>query len=168
MSKRDSMSGAGTAILIRRLLFVVSIFALTGLYLIWSFNGLSQPMAMDQAQIAREVARGHDLTTKCVRPLAIHQASARDGGGVPIQDMYDTYHAPMHPLLLAAVFKLVGVEKFEDHRMDSIGYDLRTGPGGGCGGGDFVFDVHRGDIPAGVADFRYEDSGGDGGVDVVV
>ena len=47
------------------LLIVVSLIQVFGI-----FRGLSSPTGMDQAQIARELARGNGFHTKFIRPYA--------------------------------------------------------------------------------------------------
>ena len=63
-----------TGILIRRSLFFAVLIALTLGNLFIFFRGLNSPQAMDQAQIAREIARGNGFATKFIRPIAYEQA----------------------------------------------------------------------------------------------
>lgn len=103
-----------TGVIIRRILFFVILLSLTLGNLFVLFKGLNSPQAMDQAQIAREIARGSGLTTKLIRPAAYHQAQKeqkeQNGTTVSFQGFQDTYHSPLNPLLNAAVLKLVGVD----------------------------------------------------------
>lgn len=62
------------------------------------YDGLREPMALDHAQLARHVAGGEGLTTNVIRPLSA-------GFKAQITPHPDLYNAPIHPLLLAAVFK---------------------------------------------------------------
>ncbi len=62
------------------------------------FRGLGHPIAMDQAQIAREIARGNGFSTKFVRPAALWQFQ-ENTGAFPQGSMPDTFHAPLHPWL---------------------------------------------------------------------
>ena len=59
-----------TAVMIRRILFFLVLISFTLLNLMPLFRGLSSPQAMEQAQIARQIARGEGFTTKMIRPLA--------------------------------------------------------------------------------------------------
>jgi hypothetical protein len=59
------------------------------------------PQAMDQAQIGREILRGHGWQTKFIRPLAIGELR-RHGKNVKDAIQYDTYNAPLPPLLDAS------------------------------------------------------------------
>ena len=101
-----------TAVMIRRILFFLALISFTLLNLMPLFRGLSSPQAMEQAQIARQIARGEGFTTKMIRPLAYYEAEkANQGGAVPFTGFKDTYHAPLNPLILGAVLKLVGGDK---------------------------------------------------------
>ena len=116
MSNAQTQFDAG--ILIRRSLFVLILIILTIGNLFTLFRGLSSPQAMDQAQIAREIARGNGLATKFIRPVAYGEASAHKGSPVPFTNFKDTYHSPLNPLLNAAVLKMVGADKADKWAMD--------------------------------------------------
>lgn len=65
-----------------------------------SFKGLSHPRAMEQAQVAREIARGNGISTKMIRPAALYQF--KENTGAFNQDRTpETYHAPLNPLINA-------------------------------------------------------------------
>lgn len=70
------------------------------------FKGLAHEKAMEQAQIAREVARGNGFSTKIIRPAALWQFE-RGVGNFPLDRTPDTYHAPLPPLINAGVFKFM-------------------------------------------------------------
>lgn len=90
------------------------------------FRGLNDAQSMDNAQLARQIARGQGFTTKFVRPYALMQLrtfvttqaleSGQLGGelfpperfpkGTP-RVLPDTYNAPGYPYLLAKWFELV-------------------------------------------------------------
>ena len=72
------------------------------------YKGLSHPKAMDQAQIARELARGNGFATKMVRPLAFTQIKTNKGVFDPSR-MPDTYHAPLWSMTLAPFLKAVKI-----------------------------------------------------------
>jgi len=95
-------------IIIRHCLFFLVMIALTLGNLFTLFRGLNSPQAMDQAQIAREIARGNGFTTKMIRPAAYCQAENAKKSIVALNKFEDTYHSPLNPLLTAAVLKLVG------------------------------------------------------------
>jgi cbb3-type cytochrome oxidase subunit 3 len=106
---------AGT--LIRRSLFFIVLIILTLGNLFTLFRGLNSPQAMDQAQIAREIARGNGFATKMIRPVAYYQAEKTARRSVPLQGFQDTYHSPLNPLLNAAVLKLIGADKPNSWQM---------------------------------------------------
>ena len=103
--------------LIRRSLFFIVLIILTLGNLFTLFRGLNSPQAMDQAQIAREIARGNGFATKMIRPVAYYQAEKTARGDVPLQGFQDTYHSPLNPLLNAAVLKLIGADKPNSWQM---------------------------------------------------
>ena len=100
-----------TAVMIRRILFFLVLISFTLLNLLPLFRGLDTPQAMEQAAIGREIARGEGFVTKMIRPLAYYEAEKKNDGPVPFTDFRDTYHAPLNPLILGAVLKLVGADK---------------------------------------------------------
>ncbi len=108
-----------TAVMIRRILFFLVLISFTLLNLLPLFRGLDTPQAMEQASIAREVARGEGFVTKMIRPLAYYEAEKKNGGPVAFTDFRDTYHAPLNPLILGAVLKVVGADKPDAWPMDS-------------------------------------------------
>lgn len=116
MSKSQSQFDAG--IVIRRSLFLLVLVSLTFCNLFTLFRGLNSPQAMDQAQIAREIARGNGFTTKFIRPIA-HQQSVehKKGAPVPFVGFQDTYNSPLNPLLNAAVLKLIGADDAKHWKM---------------------------------------------------
>ena len=99
-----------TAVMIRRILFFLFLITFTLANLFPLFRGLDTPQAMEQASIAREIARGEGFVTKMVRPLAYYEAE-KTNGRQPFTGFRDTYHAPLNPLILGAVLKLVGADK---------------------------------------------------------
>ncbi|MGD9417855.1 MAG: hypothetical protein Q7R22_002855 [Verrucomicrobiota bacterium JB025] len=72
---------------------------------------------MDQAQIAREIARGNGFTTKLIRPVAYYQAATHEKRAVSLLGFQDTYHSPLNPLLNAAVLKLIGADDSDAWQM---------------------------------------------------
>ena len=107
-----------TGILIRRSLFFLILIILTLGNLFTLFRGLNSPQAMDQAQIAREIARGNGFTTKMIRPVAYYQAEKKEGHMVSLVGFQDTYHSPLNPLLNAAVLKLIHADNPASWQMN--------------------------------------------------
>jgi len=105
------------AVIIRRALFFVVLLALTWIHLMVLFRGLGTPQAMEQAQLARQVSRGEGLTTKVIKPLEHHLAETHQETTVPLVGLRDTYHSPLNPMVLGAVFKLVGADKPDSFEM---------------------------------------------------
>jgi hypothetical protein len=112
----ETSQSVDTGVIIRRSLFFLLLVILTLSHLFILFRGLNSPQAMDQAQIAREISRGNGFTTKFIRPVAFHQAQ-KAKGTVPFNAFEDTYHAPLNPLINAAVLKLIGADAPEDWSM---------------------------------------------------
>ena len=104
-------------ILIRRSMFFLILILLTLGNLFTLFRGLNSPQAMDQAQIAREIARGNGFTTKMIRPVAYYQAEKAEKRSVSLLGFQDTYHSPLNPLLNAAVLKLIGADNTNSWQM---------------------------------------------------
>jgi hypothetical protein len=106
-----------TPTVVRRSLFFLLLVLLTLGNLFILFKGLNSPQAMDQAQIAREIARGNGFTTKFIRPAAYYQASQAHPN-TPFSAFGDTYHSPLNPLINAAVLKAVGADKPDSWKMN--------------------------------------------------
>lgn len=60
------------------------------------FKGLAHEKAIEQAQISREIARGHGFSTLMIRPAAVAMFE-KNKGGLPEGNIPDIYHAPLHP-----------------------------------------------------------------------
>ncbi len=87
-----------TGILIRRILFFVVLIILTLGNLFTLFRGLNSPQAMDQAQIAREIARGNGFTTKFIRPVAYQAAvEKQEGRAIPFVGISGHLPLPSQP-----------------------------------------------------------------------
>ncbi len=112
-----STTQVDTGILIRRSLFFLVLIILTLGNLFVLFKGLDSPQAMDQAQISREIARGHGFTTKMIRPVAYDQAQRAQKRSISLVGFQDTYHSPLNPLLNAAVLKVIGADKPSSWQM---------------------------------------------------
>jgi hypothetical protein len=69
------------------------------------FNGLRHPEAMDQAQVARNLARGEGFTTQFIRPLSLWRLAERSSARDAMVDHHpDITHPPAYPALLGALF----------------------------------------------------------------
>lgn len=111
-----SSSDITPASIIKWVLLILLALFLLFFYLFVDFKGLSHQKGMEQAQIAREIARGHQFTTKVVKPLALYQINEhrkkedeRDKGA-PLIGLRDTYHAPLNPLLNSIIMRFFRTE----------------------------------------------------------
>ena len=103
--------------IIRRAIFFVCLAGLAIISLFFTFKGLSAPRAMEQAQIGREIARGNGYSTKVIRPVALAQIKKSKGEYPIVENLQDTYHAPLNPFVYAAVLKASGAEESARWRM---------------------------------------------------
>jgi len=97
--------------LIRRTVFILVLIILTFANLFALFKGLNAPKGMEQAQIAREIARGNGFSTKMISPAAYDMASKGFSETVSLKDFKDTYHAPLNPLVNSVVLRLIGANE---------------------------------------------------------
>ena len=112
-------------VLIRLLPLLVGFGFILLIYDFSVYRGLDDAQSMDDAQLARQLARGQGFTTEFLRPYALNQMhtyqatqNALNGGsdelfpvlrfpaGAP-RILPDTYNAPGYPYLLAAWFRVV-------------------------------------------------------------
>lgn len=98
----------GWATYIRKILLGVFVlfYIIMWLFVDGTFKGLSNEKAMEQAQIAREIARGNGFTTKMIRPAALHQFR-ENKGSFNLEHTPDTYHGPLNPVINAPFLKAV-------------------------------------------------------------
>lgn len=75
------------------------------------YKGFKHPKAMEQAQIAREIARGNKFSTKMIRPLALKQFK-ENKGILPIGNIPDSFQAPLWPATVAPF--LLAVKKWPE------------------------------------------------------
>ena len=85
-----------------------------------TYRGLNQPVAMDQAQIARSVAQGKGFVTGMLRPIEVMDAAAHASTKkLPLDylSLRDSTHAPLNIVAMAVALKLTGHDDFEATRM---------------------------------------------------
>lgn len=84
-----------------------------------TYRGMDQPVAMDMAQIGRQIARGEGFTSKFIRPIDVWDQN-KENKGKPLNfDQFpDTNHAPLYPYVLAGAIKATGFDDFQAKRMD--------------------------------------------------
>lgn len=94
---------------IKGAMFAALIVALVLIYLFIHFAGLDSITAMDQAQIARNLAQGKGYVTNYIRPMAMWQLrdSGRTGVEVDGAKMPDFFQSPLNPAINAIPLLLV-------------------------------------------------------------
>lgn len=113
--------------MIRTAMFAAIIITLTLLYLFVQFRGLDTSDAMDQAQIARNLADGKGFTTNYIRPLAVWQLE-QAGKDVSVENFPDFFQAPLNPFINALPLKLVQAHwKLEPTDLVYIGDRMMAG-----------------------------------------
>ena len=106
--------------LIRGVVVAVVILGVALIYLGWRFRGFVIPEAMDQAQVAREVSRGHGWSTRLIRPLALWQLE-NNKLPLPKEQFPDTFNAPLPPLVNSLAIKLAGDKMdFKPHEYIAV------------------------------------------------
>lgn len=101
----------------KKAIFFTLLIGIFSLYHLFTFKGLTSSTGIDQAQVAREVARGNRLTTQFIRPIAIQQ-TLENKKPLHLEHFPETYHAPLNILVYAGVLKLVGADDPENYKMD--------------------------------------------------
>jgi hypothetical protein len=71
-----------------------------------TFRGLNSATGMEQAQLARELARGHGYETKMLRPYAWAMLERAGKEASPLA-MPEITQPPLQPLILAPLFKML-------------------------------------------------------------
>ncbi len=89
---------------IKRGLGIVLVLGLAFFYMGHEFRGLATSQAMDQAQIGRNIANGEGWRTDLLRPRAVGQLQ-HNGKNVVEKIWYDTYNAPLPPLVNAIALR---------------------------------------------------------------
>lgn len=84
--------------LIMRLITAFIVITMCVFKLALTYRGLDQPVAMDQAQIARSVAQGEGFSTKFLRPIEVMTADRLSTADKPIDynRLRDSNHAPLN------------------------------------------------------------------------
>ncbi|MFZ4779501.1 MAG: ArnT family glycosyltransferase [Terrimicrobiaceae bacterium] len=98
------------AVFIKAGMFGVLIIALSLLYLFVQFRGLENSSAMDQAQIARNLAAGRGFTTDYIRPVAlriIQRQAGQESTNVDLSRFPDFYQSPLSPWINSFALRMV-------------------------------------------------------------
>jgi len=113
------------AVWIWRLVIVAFALLVAALWLLGKFNGFASPDAMDQAQIARQLADGQGFTTLYARPLALHLMLARTGSiDHPLPEISQ---APLGPMINAALLHTAGSTLAPDTMVFAPEYTIAAG-----------------------------------------
>ena len=104
-------AGSGRKV-IQTVLFALFAVAMAALYTFSNFQGLRDARAMEEAQLARNLATRGTLATQCVRPLSMWRVAERSPDeSASVQAHPDLLHPPLWPVLLSAAFRLGGLPK---------------------------------------------------------
>lgn len=113
----NSIASRTNVFLVIRLLLGVALTLLCFTQLFFTFQGLNNPAAMDQAQIARQIARGEGMTTKNLKPFDIRVRSQKSEEDLDFNHYQATDYAPLHPAILAVAIRATGYHQFNNKRM---------------------------------------------------
>ena len=104
-------AGTGRKV-VQVVLFALFAFAMGALYTFSNFQGLRDARAMEEAQLARSLATGEGLATRCVRPLSMWRVAERSPeGSAAVGAHPDLLHPPLWPAALACAFRVGGIPK---------------------------------------------------------
>ncbi len=111
--------GSGVRTLKIGLLWILLV-GFTAVYDLRQMRNFSAPEAMDQAQLARNLSQGRGFTTRFIRPLSVAMIlrhKAMDGAVLLNTDHPDISNAPVYPLILAGLMKVLPF-KYEIREQD--------------------------------------------------
>lgn len=101
MSSNSSGPGA-----LLRLVFYAAALVMALLHVFVTFRGLSSAEGMNQAQLARQIARTGSYQTRVVQPYAWNQVGSAGKNVTPLA-MPETVQPPLQPLLWSAAFRFM-------------------------------------------------------------
>lgn len=113
----NSVTSRNNVFLIIRMLLAAALLLLCFTQLFFTFRGLDDVTAMDQAQIARQIARGEGFTTKNLAPFDVHMRNKTAEDALDFDHYASTQYAPLHPLMLATAIRTTGYHHFNENRM---------------------------------------------------
>ncbi len=113
----NSIASQTNVFLIIRLLLASVLLVICFVQLFVTFRGLDNAEAMDQAQIARQMARGEGFTTKNMAPFDIRIRSKESEESLDFEHFRATAYAPLHSAVLAVAIRVTGYHRFNDKRM---------------------------------------------------
>ena len=83
-----------------------------------NIRGLRTKEGMQNAQIARELARGNGISTKTFSPFALSLQKGKQALSLPFKE---TILPPLYPMVLSPVLKITGADSFNKYEMDEQG-----------------------------------------------
>ncbi|MGF1657379.1 MAG: ArnT family glycosyltransferase [Verrucomicrobiales bacterium] len=95
-----SLEQGGLGFIIRGALLLTGLVIATLVYLFMNLKGIGTAEGMDQAQIARELARGNGYSTRFIRPATV-PIIENQTGSIPTESFPEVYHAPLNPIVLS-------------------------------------------------------------------
>ena len=106
--------GAGARYL-RLLALLLGVVTVAVIYDLREFQNFRSEEAMDNAQLARNIAEGRGYTTRCVRPLSMGMLIKHRTDRDPLikTEHPDLVNPPLYPALLAAYMKVPGLFKHD-------------------------------------------------------
>ncbi len=111
-----------------RVILILLVLGLVTTQLVLTFRGLFHAEAMDQAQIARNIAHGDGFTTQFIRPVElVDHAKAqadRDIEQVDLANFRDTNYAPLYPYTLSLAMLITGQSNVEATQLLEVSPDV--------------------------------------------
>ena len=109
---------------------VLAVVGITVIYNMREYENFSSVESMEVAQLARNIATGQGYSTHCIRPLDLHvlkrllKGERPDTGAVFNKPVPDLANAPVYPVLLAAVMKVLpfDYDVLEQGKFDTYKY----------------------------------------------
>ncbi len=87
--------------------FVVAFIGLAVAYDLRAYKNLSNPDAMDAAQVARNIAEGKGFTTQFIRPVSLYLVGQKTGAASLTNAHPDLANAPAYPAVLAGAMSVL-------------------------------------------------------------
>lgn len=89
----------------RRVILFLLVGSFFSFYGLREYKNLSNPEAMDMAQLARNISQGRGYVTDYLRITSLAIVKEQTGGDARINNHPDIVNPPLYPVLLAGVFK---------------------------------------------------------------
>lgn len=113
----NSIASRNNVFFIIRMLLAAALLILCFTQLFLTFRGLDKAEAMDQAQIARQIARGEGFTTKNLTPFDIQLRHKQKEEDLDFDKYSATGYAPLYPAVLSVALRTAGYHQFDAKRM---------------------------------------------------